>query len=214
MALTRGQYIEQIRRLIYGGFPPEDAEITIPLVNIWLNQAIAAAAKTNYTDSLKLEGVSYINNSFYTTFKNLTVTKDSNSLYKVELPEVPVGIGQSEGVSTIKFKNSNNQISYPIIWLSMNQLASQRGMRDIPNKLLGYVEGSYVYIMTTIPLSNYSAIVTMISGGSSNDLKSTLNVPSDYLPQVTEYIKQQLMFERNIPVDITNDGIDAIQTSL
>lgn len=214
MALTRSQYIEQIRRLIYGSFPPEDAEITIPLVNQWLNEAIAFAAKTNYTDTLKIDGIAVVNNSFYTTFKNLTVTKDGNFLYKIELPQVPAGIGANEGVSTLKFKNSTNEISYPIVWLTMNQLASQRGMREIPNKLLGYVEGGNAFVMSTIPLNNYSAIVTMVSGGDSTDLNSTLNVPPDYLPQVTEYLKQQLMFERNVPVDVNNDGIDAISTSL
>lgn len=51
----------------------------------------------------------------------------------------------------------------------------------------------------------------MISAGDSTDLNSELNVPSDYFPVMVEYIKQQLMFERSVPVDGANDGRDAIK---
>ena len=53
----------------------------------------------------------------------------------------------------------------------------------------------------------------MISGGDSTDLDSTLNVPSDYLPVMNEYIKNQLVFERQMPLDVQNDGVDAIKTT-
>lgn len=212
MATTRGTYIELIRRQIYGGFPPEDAEITVSLVNLWLNQGIAAAAQKCYTDNLKMDGIAVVNNAFYTTFKNLTVTKDGSNLYKITLPEVPAGIGATEGVSTLKFKdNQSNELSYPIVWLTMNQVGYHRGMRTIPNKLLGYLEGGNVFVESTLSLTPYTAQITMISGGDSTDLTSTLNVPPDYLVFVTEFLKQQLNFERYQPVDDHGDGIDQIK---
>lgn len=214
MALLRKQYIEQIRRQIYGGFPSEDAEITVNLVNQWLNQAIAFAAQQNYRDTLKLDGISYVNNSFYTTFKLLPVTKDEDFLWKVDLPEVPLGIGASEGVSTLRFKDAeSNQISLPIIWVTMNQLAFKDGLRNIPSKTLAYIQGSSVYIISDIALNQYTAQVVMISGGDSTDLNSVLNVPPDYLIPVTEYLKQQLGFERSQPVDEKSDGIDSIKNA-
>lgn len=74
--MVRRTYIERIRRLIYGGQPPAEANITIGLVNNYLQDAIAVAAKTNYTDNLKLEGIASVNNSFYTTFKSLVIASD------------------------------------------------------------------------------------------------------------------------------------------
>ena len=50
--MTRRVFIEQVRRLIYGSQPSNDAEITTGLVNTWLESAIAFAAKTNYTSLL------------------------------------------------------------------------------------------------------------------------------------------------------------------
>lgn len=210
--MTRRAYIEQVRRLIYGGQPDDDAEITVGLVNTWLQQAIGVAAKTNYTDNYKLDGISYVNGSFYTTFKNLSVSYDSQFLWKITLPHIPFGIGNGEGVSTLVFKdNDSNQLSYPIVWLTQNQRTFQRGMRTIPNKLLAYSEGEFIYIMSTLLLSDYTAQMTMVSGGDSTNLDSTLNVPADYIPVMTDYLRTNLMFERMVPKDVTPDGNDAIK---
>ena len=72
------------------------------------------------------------------------------------------------------------------------------------------MKGGDVYVKSPLSLNLYSADVTMVSGGISTDMDSVLNVPPDYLTFVTEYLKQQLGFERQQPQEITNDGIDAI----
>ena len=81
-------------------------------------------------------------------------------------------------------------------------------MRAIPNKVLAYSEGGYVYALSTIQLSQYTASVTMISGGDGTDLNSTINVPDDYFPLVVDYLKQQLMSSLSVSVDSANDGRD------
>ena len=52
--MLRITFIEQIRRQIYSGQPSDDADITIGLVNTWLEQGIAVAAKTNYTEGISM----------------------------------------------------------------------------------------------------------------------------------------------------------------
>jgi len=207
--ITRRAYIELIRRQIYGGQPSDDASITSGLVNKYLDFGIAVAAKQNYKDNIAIDGISFVNNSFYTTFKSIAVTQDETFLWKIALPQLPLGIGTSEGIETLVFKDTaTGQISYPVVWLSQNQRSYSKGMREIPNKVLAYSEGAYVYAISTIILSEYTATVTMISGGVSSDLGSTINVPDDYLPVVAGYIQQQLLLEQSRPVDSTNDGID------
>lgn len=207
--MTRRVFIEMVRRQIYGGQPSNDATITVQLVNKWLDQAIAVAAKANYVESVKLEGIAFVNNSFYTTYKTLAVTSDEQFLWKITLPQIPVGVGENYGAETLIFKDSSSsQLSYPVIWLTQKQRGFQRGMREIPNKLLAYMEGEFVYVMSTLMLSDYTAQVTMISGGTSSNLDSTLNVPSDYHPMMIEFLKQQFMFSLSVKVDDTNDGRD------
>lgn len=206
--MTRAEFIERALRQIYGGYVSEDSSITPMLVNSWLNDAIALAAKTNYTDNLKLDGIDYVNNAFYTTFKGIAPTLDEQNLWKLQLPQVPVGIGTNEGISTIVFKDSNGTISYPLIPLSANQKTYFQTMRPIPNKTLYYNEGEFVYVVTTVALNNYTASVTMISGGNSSDLNSTLNVPPDYFPAMVAYVQQQLNLMKSTPKDLANDGQD------
>jgi len=212
--MTRATLIELIRRQIYGSQPSDDADITVGLVNVWLNQAIALAAKQNYKENIAIDGISFVNNSFYTTFKGIAVTKDEQFVWKVALPQIPIGIGSTEGISTVVFKDPDTaQISYPVVLISENQRSFSKGMRTIPNKLIGYPQGGFVFVESTIQLSNYTATVTMISGGTSTDLTSTVNVPDDYMNVIVEYVKQQLMFQRSVPVDVTNDGADIIKTT-
>lgn len=212
--MNRRTYIELIRRQIYGSQPSADAEITVGLVNKWLDISIAAAAQQNYKGNIALEGISYVNNGFYTTFKDIAVTKDENFLWKIALPQIPVGIGENDGVPILVFKDAaNNQLSQNVVWLTQNQRSFNSGRRQIPNKLLAYQEADYIYILSTITLSQYTASVTMISGGTCTDLTSTINVPPDYFTVIVDYMKTQLMFQRQMPQDVQNDGLDAIKTT-
>lgn len=206
--MDRYTFIERTLRQIYNGQPSDDSEITFNLVNNWLSDAIGVAARKNYTDNFQMEGIGFVNNSFYSKFKGLALTNDEQGLWKFTLPEIPVGIGTNEGISTVVFKNANNNISYPGIPLSENQNGFARSMRPIPNKILFYPEGTFCYVISSILMDQYTATVTLISGGNSSDLDSILNVPPDYFPTLVEYIKAQLLFERKQIPDLANDGRD------
>ena len=207
--MTRNAFIERILRQIYNGQPSDDSSITYNLVNQWLNDAIGAAAKKNYTDNIQLDGVSYINNSFYTTFKNLDIYAETvdNVTYRVDLPSIPVALGRNEGVATLQFVG-DKKTSQTAIPLSMNQVAYQELLRPIQNKIAYWIEGNNIYVKSSIPLTSYKATLRMVSGGDSTDLDSTLIIPDDYMPVVIDYIKGQLAFEKSRPIDQSNDGVD------
>ena len=207
--MTRNIFIERILRQIYNGQPSDDSSITYSLVNQWLNDAIGLAAKKNYTDGIQMDGIAYVNNSFYTTFKDLTVELGSidNVTYSIDLPQIPVALGKNEGIATLQFVK-DKLASQTAIPLSMNQVAYIDNLRPIQNKILYWTEGKNIYAKSLIPLTSYTANVRMVSGGDSTDLDSTLIVPDDYMPVVIEYIKGQLAFEKSRPIDTSNDGVD------
>lgn len=211
--MTRQTLIERLRRQVYGGFPTDDSVITDGLVNEWISDGVALAAKKNYTDNIQIEGIGFVNNSFYTTFKGIAVTKDEDFVWKVNLPQLPLGIGRNEGIETLKFKSSDGQVSLPAIPISSNQATFSINMRAIPNKVIYKPESGYILALSTIILSTYTATVTMVSGGDKNNLDSVLNVPDDYIATIIQYVQQQLLLERNQPVDAANDGLDAIKTT-
>lgn len=211
--MTRLAYIEQLRRYIYNGMPSDDASISVNLVNQWLQQAIAYAVQQNYRDNIALDGIGYINNSFYSKFKGLSIKSDGNFIWKITLPQIPMGIGQSEGISVLELVDSTGKVTKPFVPLTENQRSIYQNVRPIPNKVLYYYEGNLLYAVSPLLLSQYTANVTMVSGGDSTDLSSNLNVPDNYIPIMTDYIIKNLAAERLQPVDATNDGLDAVQTT-
>ena len=206
--MTRKTFIERILRQIYNGQPSDDSNITFNLVNQWLNDAIGVAAKKNYTDSIQMDGVAYVNNSFYTSYSGLTITSVNNTTFKFTLPQIPVALGKNEGLATLNFSNNNTPTTFGAVPLSMNQVSYQDTLRPIQNKVVYWSQGQEVYMSTGIPLTAYKANVRMVSGGDSTDLNSTLIIPDDYVPIMVEYIKAQLAFERSRPIDTSNDGND------
>ena len=206
--MTRKTFIERILRQIYNGQPSDDSSITFNQVNQWLNDAIGVAAKKNYTDSIQMDGVAYVNNSFYTSYSSLTITQVDNTTFKFTLPQIPVALGKNEGLATLNFSNNNTQTTFGAVPLSMNQVSYQDTLRPIQNKVVYWPQGQEVYMSTGIPLTAYKANVRMVSGGDSTDLNSTLIIPDDYVPIMVEYIKAQLAFERSRPIDTSNDGVD------
>jgi len=206
--MTRKTFIERILRQIYNGQPSDDSNITFNLVNQWLNDAIGVAAKKNYTDSIQMDGVAYVNNSFYTSYSGLTITSVNNTTFKFTLPQIPVALGKNEGLATLNFSNNNTPTTFGAVPLSMNQVSYQDTLRPIQNKVVYWPQGQEVYMSTGIPLTAYKANVRMVSGGDSTDLNSTLIIPDDYVPIMVEYIKAQLAFERSRPIDASNDGVD------
>jgi hypothetical protein len=205
--LLRKTFIERILRQVYGEQPVDDASITDNLVNSYVNDGIGIAARQSYEGGIKIDGIGYVNNSFYTRFKDLSVSEDGNFIYKVTLPQIPIGLGRNEGISTLQFKK-DGQVSLPCVQLSDSQKGYYQGLRPIPNKVLFYTEGKLLYAISTVSLNEYTATVSMVSGGDATDLDSELNVPDDYIPLIVEYVKKQLLQEQSIPHDVNNDGAD------
>ena len=211
--MRRIEFIERTLRQIYGDLPTDDSSITNNLVNNWMNDAIALAAKTNYKDNIQIDGVGYVNNSFYTSFKNISISSDGNFTWIGQLPQIPVGIGRNEGISTLQLKDSSGNITRPFVPLTEAQKTYFQSMPVIPNKVLYYYEGEFIYMLSTLLLNQYTFNVTMVSGGDATDLNSTLNVPPDYFPVMVQYIQQQLLLERAQVVDVQDDGLDAVKTT-
>lgn len=209
MQETRFMFIKRVLRQIYNDQPSDDSNITTNLVNMWLNDAVGAAAKKNYTDNLQMDGVAYANNSFYTSFSQLSIMSVSQFVYQLTLPQIPFALGHNEGIGVLQFVDSNGSISDPAIPLSENQVGYYRNMRAIPNKILYFSEGLFLYAISTLQLNNYTGSVRIVSGGDNTNINSILNVPDDYKPIMIDYIKNQLAWERAQPRINTNDGTDA-----
>lgn len=204
--MTRGELIEQVLRAVYGDQPRDDASITPNLVNLYINQGTAQAIRSQLKDSINVDGVTYINNAFYFTYKGLPISQEENLLWKVDLPQVPFGIGRNEGVANLRLKK-DGKTSIDAIPISIAQKGYHYTMKKIPNRMLFYTEGKEAYILSSVNLNTYTASVTMISTGSNNP-STTVSIPDDYIPYVIDYVVKALVASRGLPKDNNNDGED------
>lgn len=211
--MTVAKFIEMFRRQYYNGMPNDDATVTKGLVRAWLPQACAYAAQRNYNDNYKLDGIEYVNNSFYSKFTGIALSGGQNFLWRFTLPQIPVGIQATDGLSKVTLSDDAGRETQPLVMLTEKQTTFYQGMRPIPNKTLCYYEGKTAYAISTLILSQYTANVTMISAGDFSD-SSELIVPDDYLPAVMEYLQKQLIgIEKQQPIDASNDGFDGIRSA-
>lgn len=206
---TRGYICERIQRQIYNNFASDDATITLNLINSYLNDAIGMAVKANYKESLQADGIGYVNNSFYATFKGIAITKNDDETYKLTLPQIPFAVGKNEGVATLQFKKDDT-VSATAIPISINQVGYAFNMRPIQNKIVYWTENQFAYVKTTLPLYLFTATVRLVSKGISDDLDAVINVPDDYTAMMADYIAKILLLQRRQPLDTANDGVDSI----
>lgn len=205
--MTRKVLIEQIRRMLYGGVPNDDASISEKEINVYINQALAYMAKINYTDSIKLDGVENVSDVFYVTFKNLIVAKDTDTgYYYATLPQVPVGLARGYGISTVTFPTSTGLAKSPIP-ISVRELDYIDNLKQPPSKIFYWPEGKKLWFKSYTNLIGKYAIVRMVSTESST-LDDELNLPQEYITDIINLVLNQLKIRKGSPEDIVNDGVD------
>lgn len=205
--MTRKVLIEQIRRMYYGGVPNDDASLSEKEVNTYLNEAIAYMAKVNYTDAIKLDGIETVADSFYATFKNLAITRDSDTgYYSLDLPQVPLGLSRGYGISTVTFPTSTGLAKSPIP-ISPRELDYVDQLKQPPSKIFYWVEGKKLWFKSWTNLVGRFAIVRMVSTETS-DLDAELNVPQEYLNDIITMVLNNLKVRKGTPEDNVNDGVD------
>lgn len=205
--MTRAELIAQIRRMYYGGIPAEEASLREKEVNLYINQAIAQVAKENYVDYIKMDGIENVDDAFYTTFKNFSISKDNDTgYYYTTLPHPPLGLSRGYGIADVTFPVSTGLAKNPIP-ISPRELDYVDMVKTPPSKIFFWCEGDKLYFKSYINLVGKSPIVRMISNENS-DLTAELNVPAEYIPNMINWIISQLNIRKQMSGDLIREGVD------
>ena len=208
--MTRNELIAQIRRMYYGGVAAEEANLREKEVNQYINQAIANVAKENYVDHIKLDGLENVDDAFYTTFKNFSVSKDNDTgYYYTTLPHPPLGLSRGYGIADVTFPVNTGLAKNPIP-ISPRELEYVDMVKTPPSKIFYWCEGDKLYFKSYINLVGKSPIVRMISNENS-DLTAELNVPAEYIPSMINWIMTQLNVRKQMSGDLIREGVDKSQ---
>lgn len=206
---TRRQLCELVIRNLAGGDPSDDFPVKPEEVNLWMEHAIAAAAKVNYTEGVNLDGIEFVADAFYTSFRNLELLYDElTDSYYTELPSMPYGLPRGYDISSLQIQG-NKQLSKTGVRVNPQQLSYYKELPMPPNMFYFWTEKKRLWCYSFTPLQDSFVYVRMASAAdTSGDLDSELALPSDFLPYVTDYLEKKLRPMIALPADITNDGIN------
>lgn len=207
-ATTRGIVCEMLQRVLLNSFASDDTDLTISLINQYLNSGIALAIKSSYKDELQLNGIEGVADGFYATFHGLIITADTNlpGNYIITLPQPTVGVGVGFDITAfIMVRGSGSKmIGYPIAQKEVGYLYTNPKPCD---GVFFWTVNDKMNINSCKDLTKYKGIVTMLVS-QSNDMDSTINIPDGYMPVIVDYMIKTFAPMLNISVDISSDGVD------
>lgn len=203
--MTNAQIVELIIRDYAGGIPLDDLGVSKNEVKLWLNAALAAVIEQKYKGDAELESITYMNDAFYATFKNRTITLDSYlNLYSITLPQVPLGLPKGISIVGVYFKELDNTISETVLQITPQEYNYLDGIPAAPNKVYGWAEGTLFYMKSYRDISSLTAIVRMAVSAPQSD---TTDIPDGIAIAAADIVIKRLR-TRNMPQDISNDGTD------
>lgn len=202
--MTKAQMIELIQRDVNNGLPFDDAQITDNEVSLWLGQAIASVMEEKYRKDAEIESITYMNDFYYATFKNRTVSKDTDTgYYYLCLPQVPLGLPRGISISGVYFKSAEGQLTETVIQIAPQEIDVMRSLPMPKNKIYGWAEGDLFYMMSYKNIKDLKGIVRMVTSKiSDND-----DVPDNIGVAAADLVIRRLRTRAGIQ-DISNDGTD------
>jgi hypothetical protein len=211
--MIRKEICELIQRRLAGGDPTDDFPVTLQEINLWLDQAVAASAMRNYADSVNVDGIEFVGDAYYTTFKNIVLARDSVTRdFFGTLPAMPVGVPRGHDISAahLQITLPAPGLSAPLVRMNPQQLSFAHTL-PYPSLTPRYwVEGNQIYVrgFDGTDYTGRSITIRMIGSAGRRLLTDELLIPSDYLPFVIEYIMKNFLPTQNGPKDTINDGND------
>lgn len=203
--MTKIQLIELIQRDINNGLPFDDAQVTDNEISLWLGQAIATVMEEKYKKDAEMESITYMNDMYYATFKDRTVSKDEDTgYYFLSLPQIPLGLPRGISIAGVYFKSKEGQLTDTVIQIAPQEIDIMRVLPMPKNKIYGWTEGSTFYMMSYKNIKDLKGIVRMVTSEATPD---STDIPDNIGLAATDLVIRRLRSRAGIQ-DISNDGND------
>jgi hypothetical protein len=209
--MTRKEICALIQIRLAGGMPSDDFAVTLNEINLWLDHAIAASAMKNYADGVQIDGIEFVGDAYYTTFKDLVLSQDSISLYyKTTIPAPPVSVPRGYDISSAYIQKGVGigGFNKPMIRVTPQALDFYNDLPKPKNSVEYWTEGMTMYVTTTTStlLNGAKVAVRMIGSAGSRLLTDEALVPNDAIPFIVDYVFKYFMPTDSAPKDTMNDG--------
>jgi hypothetical protein len=208
--MTYQQISEQIRTMLYGGIPSDDAAFSLRYIAELVAQEVAVQARKNAFESSNLGETTYANDTFTSTFTSVPVVYDSllKQSYSA-LPQIPAALPNNQeivNITPLGIQGRRRQI----VLMKNKDKFMQDMLPSVRGFILAYIENGKLYYDNIQEYMFNSVNITMIGAISSTGdlLSANLNVPKSVESEIIGKIFQLLRASKGLPQDVMNDARD------
>ena len=211
MANTTYQQIsEQIRTLVGNGVVSDDFNFSLRYIAELVAQEVAVQARKNAFENSNAGETTYANDTFTSTFTNVTVTYNSTlkQNYSV-LPQIPAALPNNQeivNITPVGILGRRRQI----VLMKNKDKFMQDMLPPVRGFILAYIEDGKLYYDNIQEYMFTSVNITMVGAISSTGdlLSANLNVPKSSESEIIGKIFQMLRASKGLPEDVMNDARD------
>lgn len=215
MAIKLGkEFVQEVLYELYGGITGDESRISERFVLTKLNDQIASLAVINAYQNNNLEGVTYADDFFYTTFANIAVTADPISGLKCALlPSHPISLPSERQyrVYPVAARGGISSTTFKMIKAgALQRVISQPKMK----KVYCFTDSSkmYFYIPNTLSALFELNAINITMATSAVGMDTPLNLPQDMIDLAKANILKALRPTISTGQDRKNDGIEVLES--
>ena len=208
--MTYQQISEQIRTLVGNGIVSDDFNFSLRYIAELVAQEVAVQARKNAFENSNAGETTYANDTFTSTFTNVTVTYNSTlkQNYSV-LPQIPAALPNNQeivNITPVGILGRRRQI----VLMKNKDKFMQDMLPPVRGFILAYIEDGKLYYDNIQEYMFTSVNITMVGAISSTGdlLSANLNVPKSSESEIIGKIFQMLRASKGLPEDVMNDARD------
>ena len=208
--MTYQQISEQIRTMLYGGIPSDDAAFSLRYIAELVAQEVAVQARKNAFENSNAGETTYANDTFTSTFTSVAVVYNSTlkQNYSV-LPQIPAALPNNQeivNITPLGILGRRRQI----VLMKNKDKFMQDMLPPVRGFILAYIEDGKLYYDNIQEYMFTSVNITMVGAISSTGdlLSANLNVPKSVESEIIGKIFQMLRASKGLPLDVMNDARD------
>lgn len=206
MAVTTYGYIsEQILTTYYKGIRNDDSQYSLRHIASMVASEVAVMARKNAFENSNNGDITYMNDTFITTYKNLSVLTDNVSNEKYcDLPATPTALPNNQEIVAVSLNTKTNKQFIPI---KNKDRFMQAFLRPIKGVVYFYAENGRLYFDNPENFQ-FTKITLKMAGAlpSGNILDAPLNIPKNYESEIIDKVLNRLLTLSAQGQDLTNDG--------
>ncbi len=208
--MTYQQISEQIRTMLYDGIPSDDASFSLRYIAELVAQEVAVQARKNAFENSSAGETTYANDTFTSTFTNVTVTYNSTLKQNFSvLPQIPTALPNNQeivSITPVGILGRRRQI----VLMKNKDKFMQDMLPPVRGFILAYIEDGKLYYDNIQEYMFTSVNITMVGAISSTGdlLSANLNVPKSSESEIIGKIFQMLRVSKGLPEDVMNDARD------